>query len=255
MQYAVCCVPVSPLRKEPSHNVEMISQELFGECCAILENSGSWVKIKCQYDGYEGWCQASHLVEIDGVQFHNLNKKLTIDWINEASYNHSKMIIPLGSSMGTFKKNKAVWREDIISYKGEMYNPDKEKINRKFIKWICKKYLNTPYLWGGKSVFGIDCSGFSQAVYKFLDIYLPRDSWQQAEPGETIELLPKANCGDLCFFDNEEGRITHVGLLLNHHTIIHSSGRVRIDKINNAGIINSDTGQQTHKLKVIKRYF
>jgi cell wall-associated NlpC family hydrolase len=92
-------------------------------------------------------------------------------------------------------------------------------------------------------------------VYKFLNIYLPRDSWQQAELGETIEFLTKANCGDLCFFDSEEGRITHVGILLDNNTIIHSSGKVRIDKIDSAGITNSDTGQQTHKLKLIKRYF
>jgi hypothetical protein len=152
--------------------------------------------------------------------------------------------------------NDAVWNSNLINYKGKKYNPPGGKINKKNIKWISGKYLNTSYLWGGKSVFGIDCSGFTQSVYKFLNIYLPRDSWQQAELGDTVDHLHGTNCGDLCFFENEEGRITHVGLLLNNHTIIHSSGKVRIDKIDNVGIINSDTGQQrTHKIKLIKRYF
>jgi len=255
MQYAVCSVPVGALRKEPHHNAEMISQHLFGECCTILESIPGWIKIKCKYDNYEGWCQASHLEEIDEDLFSSANKKLTAGWVNEVSYNGKKMFIPFGSSLATFKKNKTRWQENIISHNTDTYNPDKEKLNKKNIKWISAKFLNTAYLWGGKSVFGIDCSGFTQSVYKFLNIYLPRDSWQQAESGNTIEFLADVNCGDLCFFDNDEGRITHVGILLNDHQIIHSSGKVRIDEIDTKGIINSDSKLRTHKIKMIKRYF
>ncbi len=256
MQYAVCCVPVSPIKKEPFHNAEMISQQLFGEQCTVLEMIPGWIKIRCKYDNYEGWSQSGHLVEIDEDQFANTNKKLASGWINEVSYNGEKMFVPFGSSLATFKKDDAVWNSNLINYKGKKYNPPGGKINKKNIKWISGKYLNTSYLWGGKSVFGIDCSGFTQSVYKFLNIYLPRDSWQQAELGDTVDHLHGTNCGDLCFFENEEGRITHVGLLINNHEIIHSSGKVRIDKIDNVGIINSDTGQQrTHKIKLIKRYF
>jgi gamma-D-glutamyl-L-lysine dipeptidyl-peptidase len=255
MQYAVCSVPVSALRKEPHHNVEMISQQLFGECCIILESIPGWIKIKCKYDNYEGWCQASHLKEIDEDLFSSINKKLTAGWVNEIFYNGKKMFIPFGSSMATFKKNKTRWQDNVIISNADTYNPVKEKINKKNIKWISAQFLNTTYLWGGKSVFGIDCSGFTQSVYKFLNIYFPRDSWQQAESGNTIDFLADANCGDLCFFDNEEGRITHVGILLSKHKIIHSSGKVRIDEIDTKGIINSDTKLRTHNLKIIKRYF
>jgi cell wall-associated NlpC family hydrolase len=255
MQYAACCVPVSALRNAPVHSVEMISQLLFGECCTIIENLPGWMKIRCKYDSYGGWCQASHLQEIDEDQFSSSNKKLTAGWINGIYYNEEKMFVPFGSSLTTFKKNKAKWKDNVISYNGDVYNPAKEKINKKNVKWIAGKYLNTAYLWGGKSVFGIDCSGFTQAVYKFLNICLPRDSWQQAESGYPVDFLHNVNCGDLCFFDNEEGRITHVGILLNDHEIIHSSGKVRVDEINSGGIINRDTKLQTHKLKIIKRYF
>jgi hypothetical protein len=253
MKYAVCSVPVSPLRNQPHHNVEMISQQLFGERCSILENLPGWVKIKCKYDGYEGWCQASHIQEIEEEHFES--EKLTAGWMNEVCYDGEKMIVPFGSSLETFKKGRANWKDKPVTYNGKFYSPDKEKINKKNIKWIAFKYLNTAYLWGGRSVFGIDCSGFTQGVYKFLNICLPRDSWQQAESGQTIELLNETNCGDLCFFDNEEGRITHVGILLNQHKVIHSSGKVRIDEIDDVGIINKDSQLRTHKLRVIKRYF
>jgi cell wall-associated NlpC family hydrolase len=116
------------------------------------------------------------------------------------------------------------------------------------------QYLDTPYLWGGKTACGIDCSGFSQQVYKSFGIRLPRDSYQQAEMGEVVGFLVEATCGDLAFFDNDEGRITHVGIMLNNHEIIHSSGKVRIDKIDHQGIINAETGVRTHKLRIIKRY-
>ena len=122
------------------------------------------------------------------------------------------------------------------------------------INHISRQYLDVPYLWGGKSRCGIDCSGFSQQVYKRFGIVLPRDAYQQAELGEVVGFLLEVQTGDLAFFDNEEGRITHVGIMLTHDQIIHASGKVRIDKIDNQGIINSETGLRTHKLRIIKRY-
>lgn len=254
MQFAVCCVPVSTLRKQPDHIAEMVSQQLFGECCTIVEYVPGWVKIKCTYDAYEGWCQASHVVEINEDQFIFEKEKLTKAYVASVIYNGQKMFVPFGSSIATFKKGKAIWQNNKCTFKGGNYTPSKEKVSKKKISWITAKYINTPYLWGGKSIFGIDCSGFSQSVFKFLNIKLPRDSWQQAEAGDTIETLQHSQCGDLCFFNNEEGRIVHVGILLDRHKIIHSSGKVRIDKIDEKGIINSDTLERTHSLKIIKRH-
>lgn len=256
MRYVVCCVPVSPLRAETSHKSEMVSQQLFGEKSTIVEiATDNWVKISLKYDGYEGWVQLSHLAEIDEEHYLKVDKDLTSDWINEVDYNGHIMFVPMGSSLSAFKNGKAFWRKNSVNFKGKVWNPEEIKITPKLIKQIVFKFLNTSYLWGGKSVFGIDCSGYTQMTYKFLNMALPRDAWQQAEGGEVVNFLQEAKCGDLAFFDDEEEKITHVGILLNDHEIIHSSGKVRLDKIDTQGILNLETKQRTHKLRIIKRYF
>jgi gamma-D-glutamyl-L-lysine dipeptidyl-peptidase len=113
--------------------------------------------------------------------------------------------------------------------------------------------LNSPYLWGGKTPFGIDCSGFTQMAYKLAGIKLRRDAWQQAEQGHTINLLEETEPGDLAFFDNDEGNIVHVGIILRDHKIIHAAGKVRIDSIDHYGINNKELKKYTHKLRLIKR--
>lgn len=255
MRYAVCCVPVSAIRIEPSHKSEMVSQQLFGECCTIMEETVGWIKVKCKFDAYEGWSQASHVVDIDLENYERYDEDLTGDWVNELNYNGHHMFVPLGSSLTALQNGRAFWRKNSVHYKGKVWNLSEVKITPKLIKQLVYKFLNTPYLWGGKSVFGIDCSGFSQLVFKLVNIAIPRDSSQQALQGNTISFLQEAHCGDLAFFDNDEGNITHVGIILNEHEIIHSSGKVRLDKIDNQGILNVETKQRTHKLRIIKRYF
>lgn len=126
-------------------------------------------------------------------------------------------------------------------------------MNEDSLKKISYTFINTSYLWGGRSVFGIDCSGFTQVVFKCLSIPLLRDASQQATQGDEVGFLQEGKSGDLAFFDNHAGRITHVGILLNENTIIHASGKVRVDTIDSLGIVNTDTGQRTHKLRLIKR--
>jgi gamma-D-glutamyl-L-lysine dipeptidyl-peptidase len=243
------------MRSEPSHKSEMVSQQLFGEKSFVIEKKGDWVKIQLRFDGYQGWVQQSHVVPIDEDIFNKNDKGLTQEWINEVDYNGHIMYVPMGSAVSAFKNGMAFWRKNSVHFKGKTWEPEEVKINAKLIKQIAFKFLNTSYLWGGKSVFGIDCSGYTQMVYKFLNYSLPRDAWQQAEQGAAVNFLQEAHCGDLAFFDNEEGRITHVGILLNENEIIHSAGKVRIDKIDTEGILNLETKQRTHKLRIIKRYF
>ena len=256
MSYAVCCVPVAPVRLEPNHVSEMVSQVLFGECCIIIivEKNG-WVKVVNKLDAYTGWCQQSHFQEIDDAQYYLEENDLTADWVNQIDYNGHPMWVPLGSSLTAMKNGNVFWRRNTVHYSGKVWNPASAKKDAKTIKQLAFKFLNTAYLWGGKSAFGIDCSGFTQSVYKFLNIHLLRDSQQQATQGELVGFLQQAHCGDLAFFDDEEGRIIHVGILLNPNEIIHAAGKVRVDKIDNEGIVHAETGQRTQRLRIIRRYF
>ncbi|HET9057957.1 MAG TPA: C40 family peptidase [Chitinophagaceae bacterium] len=255
MLYAVCCVPVSPLRQEPSHLSEIKSQLLFGECCKVLLTEKDWFFIQGQYDEYEGWCQASHITEILMDDYLHARHDLTADWVNTILYNGHPMKIPFGSSLTAMINGKAQWKRNTIQFDGKFQDLTKCKTDPKTIRDIAFTYLNTPYLWGGKSVFGTDCSGYSQMVFKFLGIKLKRDAWQQAEQGNSVDFLQEAKLGDLAFFDNAEGKIIHVGILLNEGEIVHAAGKVRIDKVDTQGIINTDTGMRTHNLRLIKRYF
>jgi len=250
MNRAICCVPVSPLRAVPSHRSEMVTQQLFGECCEVLEQTkDNWSHVRCSYDNYEGWCTTNHLAEIDEPDHQQGGKALTPEWVNEIEYNGHPMMIPLGCTLTAMKNT--------LHYKGIVWDPVAAHKDAKTIRQLALKFLNTPYLWGGKSVFGTDCSGFTQTLLKFFDIPLLRDASQQATQGEPVGFLEEVRIGDLAFFDNggEEGRITHVGLLLNDHEIIHSSGKVRIDRIDNMGIVPADGPQRVHHLRLIKRFF
>lgn len=242
------------MRAEASHKTEMVSQQLFGECCEILEQArDNWTRIRCSYDGYEGWCTTSHLAEIDGPDYEQGGNALTPEWVSELEYNGHPMMTPLGSTLTAMKNGHAVWRKNKLHYKGKVWDPSAAKRDARTIRQLAYKFLNTPYLWGGKSVFGIDCSGFTQTVLKFFGVPLLRDAYQQAVQGESVGFLQEARTGDLAFFDNEEGRITHVGILLNDHEIIHASGKVRVDKIDNMGIVHGESFQRTHPLRIIRR--
>ena len=255
MSYAVCCVAVAPMRLEPDHTSEMVSQLLFGECCiiTIIEKSG-WIKIVSKFDAYTGWCRHSHFQEIDDKQYYLEESNLTADWVNEIDFNGHIMHIPFGSTLTGMRNGQVNWRKNTVHYSGKVWEPAIAKPDAKTIKQLAYKFLNSTYLWGGRSVFGIDCSGFTQSVYKFLNIPLLRDAQQQATQGELVGFLQQAHCGDLAFFDDEEGRIIHVGILLNAFEIIHAAGKVRIDKIDNEGIVDMETGQRTQRLRIISRY-
>lgn len=251
---AICCVPVSPLRAEPSHRTEMVSQLIFGECCEILEQTKEqWSRVRVKYDGYEAWCTTPHLAEIDDAEYDMMKTALTPEWVTSLEYNGHPMMVPMGSHLTAMKNGRAQWRKNVVHYKGKTLEPSNAVLDGKAIRQLTYKFLNIPYLWGGKSVFGLDCSGYAQTVYKFLGIPVLRDAYQQATQGEPIGFLEETRTGDLAFFDNEEGKITHVGILLNPHEIIHASGKVRIDKIDNMGIVQSDTNIRTHHLRVIRR--
>jgi hypothetical protein len=241
MEQRICAVPVAPLRSEPNHRSEMVSQLLLGEVVTCQENSGDFVLIRNQYDEYTGWCQRSQLLLIEG---------LAAAFIQPATWNGFPMQVPLGAPVG----NLLQLNFPGFTYEGKLQAAGELPFDKTTILSVIQSYHQVPYLWGGKSVFGIDCSGFCQQVYRFFGKRIPRDASQQALVGEMVGFLEEAQCGDLAFFESEEGKITHVGLLLTSREIMHASGKVRVDDIDQWGIINRDTGQRTHTLRLIRRY-
>ena len=247
MAEVICVVPVAPIRAEGSHRAEMVSQILFGETATIIHETKDFYQIQMHQDGYEGWCQKLQLQILpEGATI--ITKGYTTNWVNSAVFNGQAIQLPLGTPIVFDAQANFV-----LTYTDASLDPTNNVFTAEALEIVVKQFLGTAYLWGGRSVFGIDCSGFVQMVFKLFNYKLPRDAYQQAEMGEAIGFLAEAKPGDLAFFDNEQGKITHVGILLSPHQIIHASAVVRIDPIDQAGIVSSSTGLRTHQLRTIRR--
>lgn len=253
MNTALCIVPVAPIRKEPRHEAEITSQLLFGEAVELISNHGEWVEIICSYDGYAGFCMRNQLTEVDAVIATQSQVPLVNTWSGIIQVNEAPMHVPFGSALPGLQNGESTWGSYRIRSTSKLVMEGAYVFDEESIRAVGFQFLNTAYLWGGRSVFGADCSGFTQVVMRFFGKHLPRDAAHQSLLGEDVGFLQEARCGDLAFFDNEEGKIIHVGMLLNDREILHSAGRVRIDTIDSAGIINRDTFQRTHQLRFVKR--
>ena len=250
--FGICNLAIIPLRAESSDRSEIVSQVLFGEHFEVLETLKQWAKIRLQYDDYEGWVDVKQFQPIAKDQYDQLSQEAIILNSDLVEYitspNNLLMPIPLGASLSFL--NHADINVSGFDFEGMRISGVKPKsnlINTSFM------YLNAPYLWGGKTPFGIDCSGFTQMVYKLNGYHLLRDASQQATEGEALSFIEESEPGDLAFFDNEEGKIIHVGIIMDDNYIIHSSGKVRIDRLDHLGIYNAETNRHTHKLRVIKK--
>jgi hypothetical protein len=249
MEYGICNLALIPLRAEPRHQSEIVSQLLFGETFELLERTENWVRVVTTFDGYQGWISDLQFTMIDGYEL--LTGKppvLTNTVITEATKQSdgSKVYIPFGSSLPFFEGGKFTIGDDVYSVEIKEHHAD--------IIAIARCFLNVPYLWGGRTHAGIDCSGYVQALMRTQGINLMRDAWQQAGQGTVVDFLQAAKPGDLAFFDNAEGRIVHVGMMLGDDRIIHASGRVKIDRIDSQGIYADELKRYTHQLRIIKRY-
>jgi cell wall-associated NlpC family hydrolase len=253
----VCRIAIAPLRKEPSDRSEIVSQLLFGDRVQLLEKTEKWCMIRTLSDNYEGWMDYKQLEKISDVEFsdHMAFKYLAPIQVDNTliAANGTKYYLSPGSILPFYENGHCYIGENKFEVKFDPIIPNTEDFSSK-VEEIAKFYENTPYLWGGRTLFGIDCSGFVQMVYHLNGVQLRRDASQQAEHGELVDFLTSAKLGDLAFFDNEEGKITHVGLMLSNDKIIHSAGFVRIDPIDDQGIFNPELGKYTHKLRIIKRF-
>jgi gamma-D-glutamyl-L-lysine dipeptidyl-peptidase len=250
--FGICNLAIIPLRFEPSDRSEIVSQVLFGEHFEIIEQHNQWSKIKLQYDDYEGWVDSKQYQLLTEQNFKQLSDEsiiLNADLIEYITGPNNLLIpIPLGSCLSFLNHNEI--NIGHFGFEGTKISGIKSKDS--LIK-TAYMYLNAPYLWGGKTPFGIDCSGFTQMVYKLNGYALKRDASQQALQGEALSFIEESETGDLAFFDNDEGKIIHVGIIMADNYIIHASGKVRIDRLDHLGIYNTETNKHTHKLRVIKK--
>ncbi len=229
----------------------MISQLLFGDVFEILEKTAeNWIYVRCAYDDYEGYIDPKQQLKISEEQYQILKTSNYTN--NDITKVNSKFGLQLLPPACSFLSSEMEVKDVLFSPETEL--KEVTSLSNKDIEGIAKSYLNAPYLWGGKTPFGIDCSGFTQMVYKMVGIKLFRDASQQATQGEVLNFLEEAEVGDLAFFDNEEGNIIHVGIVISPNEIIHASGQVRIDTLDHQGIYNKDLGKYTHQLRLLKSY-
>lgn len=258
--YGLCLLSVVPLRKESKESSEQISQLIFGDTFSILKEEGQWAFIKLYYDNYEGWISRNQYIKISSEEFFVLTKSkplYTLSPITKIKIENIKtskthiINAPIGSRL--LSKSYRVNFYKIELLQDSLAPPI--KLTKQNLEEITKLFDRVPYLWGGKSIFGIDCSGFSQTILKFFNKPLLRDASMQITQGEKIENLSQAKAGDLAFFSSESGKITHVGILLSNSMIVHASGFVRTDRIDEKGIIREEDKTYSHTLYQINRYF
>ena len=247
MHYGISNLSIVPLRLEPDDTSELVSQVLYGDFFKVLEKRKNWSKIRLALDKYEGWIDNKQYIEIsenDYSKFKNESPKLSTDLVEFVQDQDGHLLtIPLGSSMNGL----SLFNHTFDGNFSEVIHPKHHLLKTAYL------YLNAPYLWGGKTPFGIDCSGFTQMVYKLNGYKLLRDASQQATQGEALSFIEESEPGDLAFFDNSEGKITHVGIIMEDNYIIHAHGKVRIDRLDHSGIYNTERKVHTHKLRVIKK--
>jgi len=254
MEFGICNLSIVPVRREPSDTSEMVTQLLFGDHFTVLDQKEQWVNIRVAFDDYTGWVDEKQFIKVAKEEFDLLNdiSYITLNVNENVCFEREDYFqICLGSVLPDYNGSVGKIGDRTYQYDGHSIKIGELSIEDK-LKKVCMNYMHAPYLWGGKTPFGIDCSGFTQMVYKQFGIFLKRDAWQQADQGNEIKSLNASDCGDLAFF-SKNGKITHVGILLNDEKIMHASGKVRIDDFNEKGIYNQEKKETTHLLHSIKR--
>jgi len=248
MKYGICNLSIVPMRANPTDSGEMVSQLLYGDIFKIIEQRKKWIKIRCSADDYSGWIDRKQYVSLTNEQYTqalSTSPEYSSDLVDFVSNQNGVLkSIVLGSSIHN------------CGLMGETFEGQRQLKNKSTPDFIIQQglmYLGTPYLWGGKTPFGIDCSGLTQMVYRVNGKGLPRDAKDQALLGDTLSFIEESKPGDLAFFDNIEGQITHVGLIMENNYILHAHGEVRVDRIDQSGIFNKEKNTHTHKLRVIKK--
>lgn len=248
MEYGICPLSVIPIRSSATDSAEMVSQVLYGEHFKVLEQRKFWSRIRLAFDSVEGWVQNNQIRFIEKDAYDTVQNfeqpAYATDLISFVSNNAAVLIpIVMGSSVHDTMVLPNIFEGISITSKKEKPNLIKTAL----------LYLNAPHLKGGLTPFGLDCSGFTQMVYKINGYKLKRNATEQAAQGDALSFIEESEPGDLAFFDNAEGIIDHVGIIMKDNYVIHAHGKIRIDRIDHTGIFNTEIRDYTHSLRVIKK--
>jgi hypothetical protein len=250
MEHVICPLSIVPVRKEPSDRAEQVTQWLFGETADLIERTEKWSLLHFHHDGYQGW--------VDNKQVERMHDGVDLTPVRSAEQSlhimttQGALLIPFGAVLPSFQAGHFKLHGEDLGFPGRS-SAQLSGIPAQRLLALKDQWLNTPYLWGGRSPFGVDCSGLTQMLFLLCGLALPRDAYQQAAVGRPVELVDLATTGDLAFFDNAEGRIVHVGVVLPDRHILHASGRVRIDLLDQEGIFDTTAQRYTHRTRLTKR--
>ncbi|HUM97380.1 MAG TPA: C40 family peptidase [Chitinophagaceae bacterium] len=253
MKNAMVAVAAAPVRKKASHTAEMVNQLLYGEVVQILKSKDAiWVKVRSIHDAYEGWLQKLMLTEQMQVDSTDQDIYAVADLFTSLKNEGQVVQIPAGSLI--YSNAGSVKLKHVMKVKGKLINISKQNPSVALLRKLTSSWVNVPYLWGGRTPMGIDCSGLVQIIYRLMGIALPRDAWQQAQAGRPIRNVSEIRAGDLAFFERNK-KITHVGIILPGKKMIHASGKVKVDKVEGSNIIDAITGEKILRIKKIVRLF
>ncbi|CAM3319150.1 C40 family peptidase [Zobellia roscoffensis] len=248
MQYGICPLSIVSVRVNADETSEMVSQLVYGEHFKVLDRRKAWSRIRIAFDKFEGWVSNHQMILISEEAYKNIESSDKVGYTSDLiSFVETENSVLLPVILGSSTSNCAVLSH---SFDGKCNGHKKDKSQ---LIQTALLYLNAPYLWGGKTPFGIDAAGFTQMVYKINGYRLLRKAAEQSTQGYALSFIEETEAGDLAFFDNNEGEIYHVGIIMENNYIIHVDGKVRIDRIDHTGIFNNETGSYTHKLRVIKQ--
>lgn len=257
MTGGICFLSLVALRSKPAETAEMVNQLLFGDMCELIEQQGTWLYVRTLHDNYTGWCHQKQLTLLSNE---------TLEVLMQSSYElvispvaiigapgKPPLLLTMGSKLYALSSGGYAGPEGTYALtEGLSVSP--KPFNASEMIDLAVDWLKAPYLWGGRSPFGVDCSGLIQLLFGLFGIALPRDAREQALQGQLVSLVEESRAGDVAFFDNEEGNIVHAGLIAGTGSIIHASGEVRMDPLDHHGIFDRGVGKYSHKLRLIRRY-